>query len=79
MGTILKYIFYIVLILVVYLIAKGIYDGKITESTTVKEVGTDISSGTQQLVDESRQAIDKHTKDMKAKNDSAAKTEDKAE
>ena len=45
MGTILKYIFYVALILVIYLVAKGIYDGKITEDTTVAQVGSNIADG----------------------------------
>ena len=45
MGTILKYIFYVALILVIYLVARGIYEGRITEDTTVKEVGSNIAAG----------------------------------
>lgn len=58
MGTILKYIFYVALILVIYLVARGIYEGRITEDTTVKEVGSNIAAGTEQLVNETKRAID---------------------
>lgn len=52
MGTLLKYLFYIVLIVVIYLIGKGIYDGNITESTTVGQVMSDVDSGSKQLIKE---------------------------
>ena len=35
MGTILKYIFYIALIIIIYLVGKGIFEGSINETTTV--------------------------------------------
>ncbi len=59
MGTILKYIFYIVLIFIIYLVAKGIYDGQITKDTTVSQVGNNIEKSTQQLIGEAQKAIDK--------------------
>ena len=37
MGTLLKYIFYIILIIVIYLVGRGIYEGQINETTTVGE------------------------------------------
>ena len=67
MGTILKYIFYVALILVIYLVAKGIYDGKITEDTTVAQVGSNIADGTQQLVSDTKKAIDERADKAKAK------------
>ncbi len=63
MGTILKYIFYVALILVIYLVARGIYEGRITEDTTVKEVGSNIADGTEQLVNETKRAIDDNSSD----------------
>ncbi len=63
MGTILKYIFYVALILVIYLVARGIYEGRITEDTTVKEVGSNIAAGTEQLVNETKRAIDDNSSD----------------
>ena len=67
MGTILKYMFYVALILVIYLVAKGIYDGKITEDTTVAQVGSNIADGTQQLVSDTKKAIDERADKAKAK------------
>ena len=59
MGTILKYLFYIAVIIVVFLLGKGIYDGQITRDSTVAEVGTNIADGTGQLIDDTRRAINK--------------------
>ena len=72
MGTILKYIFYVALILVIYLVAKGIYDGKITEDTTVAQVGSNIADGTQQLVSDTKKAIDERADKAKAEKAEAA-------
>ena len=77
MGTILKYIFYVALILVIYLVAKGIYDGKITEDTTVAQVGSNIADGTQQLVSDTKKAIDERADKAKAK-EAAEKAADTA-
>lgn len=52
MGTILKYLFYIILIVALYLVGRGIYEGQITEKTTVGEVMSDVGTGTKQLVKE---------------------------
>ena len=45
MGTILKYIFYIALIIIIYLVGKGIFEGSINETTTVGQVVDDVKSG----------------------------------
>ncbi len=58
MKTLLKYIFYIAVILVIYLIAKGIFEGKINEDTTVSQVGSDIADSTRQLVSDTKKVID---------------------
>lgn len=42
MGTFLKYVFYLAVILLVYIIIVGIYNGKITKESTVSEVGSQI-------------------------------------
>lgn len=58
MGTILKYIFYLALILVVYLVGKDLYQGKINNNTTVGQVKTDIKQGSQQLIEEAATKLD---------------------
>lgn len=50
MGTLLKYIFYIALIMLVYIVVKDIYDGKINQDTTAGEIGSNVSSQSQQMV-----------------------------
>ena len=49
MGTFLKYVFYLVLIIVIYLVGKGIYQGDINEKTTVGEVADTVESGAAQM------------------------------
>lgn len=75
MGTILKYIFYVAVILVIYLVAKGIYDGKITEESTVAQVGSNIADGTQQLVSDTKKAIDDRA-DKTKQNEAIEKTQE---
>lgn len=69
MGTFLKYLFYIVLIVVVYLVAKGIYTGDINEKTTVGQVVSDVESGSKQMVkegvDAAQNAVDDYKKEPK--------------
>lgn len=52
MGTLLKYIFYILLIIVIYLVGRGIYEGQINETTTVGQVMSDVGEGTKDIVKE---------------------------
>lgn len=59
MGTLLKYIFYIVLIALVYIVAKDIYDGKINRDTTVQEVGQSVETQSKQIIDDSVNAVKK--------------------
>lgn len=80
MGTLLKYIFYIVLVIVIYLVGRGIYEGQINEATTVGEVMDDVGQGTKNIVkkgvdatvDATDDAIDA-TKEKAADYDAAAK------
>lgn len=74
MGTILKYVFYVALILVVYLVAKGIYTGDINETTTVGQVVSDVGSGTKQIVNESIDAAQEAVEDYKDKPNTTVET-----
>lgn len=58
MGTFLKYLFYIALIVVIYLVGKGVYEGQINEKTTVGEVVSDVKSGTKDMIKEGVQATE---------------------
>ena len=64
MGKIFKYLFYVALILVVYLVGKGIYEGEINDKTTVGEVVSDVKSGTKEMVrdgvNETKDALDNY-------------------
>ena len=52
MGTFLKYIFYLTLVLFLYLIAKGIWDGEISEESTMGEVASDVASEAKNMVNQ---------------------------
>lgn len=57
MGSFLKYVFYLVLIVIIYLVGKGIFDGKISEKTTVGEVVSQVETGAQNMVKETDKEI----------------------
>ena len=58
MGTFLKYVIYAILIIVLYLVGKGVYDGAINEQTTVGDVVEQVSEGSKQMAKDSVEAID---------------------
>lgn len=62
MGTFLKYLFYVALIVVIYLVGKGVYNGNINEKTTVGQVVNDVESGSKNIiqegVDSTKDAVD---------------------
>lgn len=45
MGTILKYVLYAAVILVIYFVAQGMWRGSITEETPVKDVVSQVGDG----------------------------------
>ncbi len=49
MRTFLKYVFYLALLFVVYIIAKGVWEGSITNQSTVLQVATDVKDGAQNM------------------------------
>ncbi len=59
MGTFLKYLFYLLLLVVIFLVAKGIYDGNIDRETTVGEVVSQVEDGTQEMAKDAGNAVDK--------------------
>ena len=69
MGTLLKYIFYIILIIVIYLVGRGIYEGQINETTTVGEVGQGTKEIVKKGVDATVNAAEDATDAAKAKAD----------
>ena len=63
MGTFLKYVFYLVLIIVIYLVGKGIYQGEINEKTTVGEVADTVESGAVQMAKDGADSVKEKIKD----------------
>ena len=61
----LKYLIYIVLAIVLYIVAKGFYDGSITGSTTVDEVGAKINSETRNMAETATDAVEKSMDNVK--------------
>ena len=49
MKTVVKYIFYLALLAVVYIVAKGVWEGSITDQSTVSQVATDVKDGAQNM------------------------------
>ncbi len=49
MRTFLKYVFYLALLLVVYIIAQGVWEGSITNQSTISQVATDVKEGAQNM------------------------------
>ena len=63
MGTLLKYLFYLFLIIVIYLLAVGFYEGTINKDTTVGEVAQDVTEGTKNIIQDGYQATKETLKD----------------
>ena len=49
MRTFLKYVFYLALLIIVYIVAKGVWEGSITEQSTVSQVATYVKDGAQNM------------------------------
>lgn len=50
MGTLLKYLFYIAIIFIAYLIIVGFYDGKLSKNSTISEVSQEVSSNAKRII-----------------------------
>ncbi len=64
MGTLLKYLFYIFLLIVIYLLVVGFYEGRINKDTTVGTMTQDIAQGTKQIVSDGYEATKDAIKDV---------------
>ncbi len=71
MGTFIKYLFYLILLVVIYLVGRGIYDGNITKETTVGNVIEQVDEGGRELMRETgaevKSGYDKTVKDLSDK------------
>lgn len=65
MGTVVKYVFYIVLLVVIYLVGRGIYDGNITKETTVGNVVNQVEEGSKEILDDTAQDVRRGYEDVK--------------
>ena len=67
MGTFLKYLFYLILIIVAYLIGRGIYDGSIDRETTVGQVEQQVDDGMKNMATIAENSIEKAVDTYKQK------------
>ncbi len=58
MKTIFKYLFYLVLIAVLYIVISAMFGGKINGSSTVSEVGAQISSDMKKMADDTVNTVE---------------------
>lgn len=65
MGTLLKYLFYIFLIIVIYLLGVGFYKGTIDKDTTVGEVASDVTQGTKEIINDGYETTKSAIEDIK--------------
>ena len=65
MGTFFKYVFYIILILVIYLVGKGVYEGSINENTTVGSVMEQVDADGRQMVRDGTAVVNNAVNDIK--------------
>jgi hypothetical protein len=59
MGTMFKYLFYAFILVAIYLIGMGVYEGAITDDTTVGQVGDEVEQGTKRLIRDGYNATDR--------------------
>ena len=57
MGTFLKSLVYLLIIIALFFIGKGIYDGSINSQTTVGDVATQVSNDTKGLAQDAVNAM----------------------
>ncbi|MBR2922667.1 MAG: hypothetical protein IKC10_05035 [Alphaproteobacteria bacterium] len=57
MRTVIKYVFYLVLIAILYIVISAMYNGTINKSTTMSEVGTEIKTGAEKMVSDTANGI----------------------
>ncbi len=55
MGTILKYIFYALIIIAIYFLGVGFYDGSLNKDSSLKEMTEQITSNTKEMIGEGYQ------------------------
>ena len=51
MGTLLKYLFYVLIIAAIYFIGVGFYQGKLTKDSTLGEMTNHVTTNTKQVIE----------------------------
>ena len=59
MGTFFKYLIYLLVIIALYIVVKGCYDGTINSQTSVGDVASQVTQGTKNIAEDAANAIDK--------------------
>lgn len=59
MKTLFKYIFYLLLIAILYIVISAMYNGDMNSSTTVGEVGNQIKTGAEKMVSDTAKVVEK--------------------
>lgn len=57
MGTFIKYLIYIVILVAAFFIIKGMWDGDINSESTMKDVGSQVSTGVKETARDATDAI----------------------
>ncbi len=65
MGTFLKYLAYLLVIVVLYIIIRGFFDGSINSSTTVGGVAEQVNDGTRAMVSDAADAVSEAVDDAR--------------
>lgn len=65
MGTVIKYIIYVLIIIALYIVGKGLYTGSITNSTTIGDVAVQIDNGTREIARDTANAVNEAVDDVK--------------
>lgn len=58
MGTVLKYVIYIVVIVAAFFILKGLWDGELTTDSTMKDMGNQVQEGIASTVQEVKEKVE---------------------
>ena len=73
MGTLLKYLLYALIIVIIYLLGVGFYEGTFNKDSTVGEVTSDVTLQTKQMIKDGYDKTKDVVSDNFSDNDSEAK------
>ena len=58
MGTVLKYVIYIAVIVAAFFILKGLWDGELTTDSSMKDMGNQVQEGVTSTVQEVKEKVE---------------------